>query len=141
MPVGNGRIFDRNILHGGALIPHRTGHDHAVVPVTVLRATDRACRANPDKGIRAAADQLFHRDRCRGAAHAGGGYRDRHAVQLADPGFVLPVVGHQLGLVKITGDQIGAERVARQQHIAPHIPFSQLDMLVFLALHDGFAPF
>ena len=38
--------------------------------------------------------------------------------------FVLAVVGNQLRLVKIGSDQIGAEGVTRQQHIAADIPLS-----------------
>ena len=53
----------------------------------------------------------------------------RHAVQLAHPGFMLAVVGDKLGVVKVAGDQIGAEGVARQQHITAYVARLAVDVV------------
>ena len=122
MAVCHGGIFNGDVVDGGAFVAHGSRVNHAVQCLVKGGVTHAPGSAHADKGICTAFNQLFQRNGGRRAAHAGGRDRHRHAVQLAHPGFVLAVVSNQLRLVKIGSDQIGAEGVTRQQHIAADIP-------------------
>ena len=132
--AGHVKIRYRRILNGGEL-PAGTFHtdravgDHKVAAAYVL--LHAAAGTDPDKGIRAALIQLFHRDGGGGTADAGRHDTDLHPVQSACIGDIFPVDRDLFGIVKISRDLGASARIARQDDITAHIAGAYGSMILF----------
>ena len=136
--VRHGGVFNGGILQRGMFKADGTAGDHHI-PGTDLQI-DTAAGAYPDEGICADVAELLQSDDSRGAANAGGTDRNLLSQEGAGIDVVLPVHADMYRAVEISGDGLTAARVTGQEHIAAHIAFGAVDMiLLFGLLHSAFS--
>ena len=136
--VRHGGVFNGGILQRSMFKADGTaGHHH--VPGTDLQI-NAAAGAYPDEGIRADVAELLQSDDSRGAADACGADGNLLPQEGAGIDVVLPVHADMYRIVEISGDGLTAARVTGQEHIATHIAFGAVDMiLLFGLLHSAFS--
>ena len=109
--VCDGREFHRREVQAGAVQANGSGRNQHIANVNVR--LNRAGGADTQEGTHAQLRQLFHGDRSRRAADAGGADDHRFAVQLRAPGGKF-AVGCQLNrLIHQRGDLFHTLRIAR----------------------------
>ena len=133
--VRHGGELYGGVLQAGVLKADGPGGHHDVPGLDVQ--VDAAAGAHPDKGVGPDGGQLLHGDGGGGAADARGAHG--HLLPQERPGIdaVLPVLAHELGVVKERGDGFAPARVAGQDAVAAHIPGDAVDMVLSLQfLHN-----
>ena len=130
LEVGHGGVLDGRILPAGMLEADGAGGHHHVAGADIQ--IDAAAGTHPDKGVGADIVQLLHGDGGRGAADAGGTDGDLLPQQGAGVDGVLPILGHEVRVVKQGGDFFAAAGVAGQDHIPAHVALHTVDVKLFL---------
>ena len=117
---------------GGAImaVSDGAGDDNALNGGILGLLTQTAGSADADKGIRAAVNQLFQRDGCGRAAHAGAHAGDRNTFIDTGPGAVFTVIHHFVGFVPERGNDRDPAGIARKQYIRRDIAVIQLNMIL-----------
>ena len=135
LEVGHGGVLDGRILPAGVLEADGAGGHHHVAGADIQ--IDAAAGTHPDKGVGADIVQLLHGDGGRRAADAGGADGDLLPQQGAGVDGVLPILGHEVCVVKQGGDFFAAAGVAGQDHIPAHVALHTVDMKLLLQfLHE-----
>ena len=135
LEVRHGGVLDRRVLPAGMLKADGAGGHHHVAAADIQ--VDAAAGAYAEECVRADVVQLLHGDGGGRPANAGGA--DGHLLpqQRAGVDGVLPVLRHEMGVVKQRGDLLAAARVAGQDHIAAYVALLAVDMVLFFQiLHD-----
>ena len=138
LKIRHRRILDGRVFPAGMLEADSAGGDDHIAAAHIK--IDAAAGAHPDKGIRADVVQLLHSDRGGGPADAGGADGHLLAQQRAGIDGVLPVLGHEMRVVKQRGDLLAPAGIAGQDHVAAHIALYAANMKLFFQLLHNTPP-
>ena len=112
----------------GAFVANGAANDPNRARLDVVLHGARGADAN--EGVDANVGELFNGDRRGGAADAGGGAGNRHAVELTGPGGVLTAAHQELWIVEAAGDHLNTIRIAWEQHVAADLALLNADVVL-----------
>ena len=124
--IRHGRELDRRVLPAGALMAHRARCNDQVARADFLR--NAAAGADPHEGVHADGGQFLHRDGGGGAADAGGGDGDLHAVQRAGIGGEFAVAPNEGAAGEVRRDFFASSGIAGEDAVCPHVAGRKRDV-------------
>ena len=126
--IGDRWELHRQVVATGAFVANGAANDPNRARLDVVLHGARGADAN--EGVDANVGELFNGDRRGGAADAGGGAGNGHAVELTGPGGVFAAAHEELWIVEAAGDDLNAIWVAREQHVAADLALLNADMVL-----------